>query len=195
MKILKLKTFLYPKTYTLKPKTGFTLIEMVVAVAVFTVVMVAGIGALVSMVDANRKAQSMRTVMDNLNFALENMTRSMRVGLDYHCGQVGDLNTPRDCAISSESFIAFTNFGGQRTIFRLNNGNIEKSSDLGVSYLGITAPEITIDELKFYVQGSVAGDGLQPKILVIVKGSAGVIGKSRTTFSLQTLVSQRLRDT
>jgi len=175
-------------------KRGFTLIEMIVAVSLFTVVMVSGIGALVSMIDANRKAQSLRTVMDNLNFALENITRSMRVGVDYHCGSVGDLNSPRDCPVDGDSFIAFTNSEGDRIIFRFNNGRIEKSEDLGVSYLGITAPEIIIDELRFFVQGSVEGDGLQPKVLVIVRGTAGTTQKTNTSFSLQTLSSQRLRD-
>ena len=60
--------------------------------------------------------------------------------------------------------------------------------------MGITSPEIVIEDLRFFVQGSEEGDGLQPKVLVIVKGTAGTTQKSSTTFSLQTLVSQRLRD-
>ena len=174
--------------------SGFTLVEMIVAVSVFVVVMVSGIGALVSMIDANRKAQSLRIVMDNLNFALENMTRNMRVGVDYHCGSIGNLNTPRDCAVDGDSFIAFTDSDGDRIIFRLNGGRIEKSEDLGSSFLGITAPEITVEELKFFVKGSLEGDGLQPKVLVIVRGVAGGMQKTSTTFSLQTFASQRLRD-
>ncbi|MBI2109179.1 MAG: prepilin-type N-terminal cleavage/methylation domain-containing protein [Parcubacteria group bacterium] len=176
-------------------RRGFTLIEMIVAVSVFVVVMVSGIGALVSMIDANRKAQSLRIVMDNLNFALENITRNMRVGVDYHCGAVGDLNVPRDCPVDGDSFIAFTNSSGDRIIFRLNSGRIEKSEDLGASFLGITAPEITVEELRFFVQGSEAGDGLQPEVLVIVRGVAGATPETSTTFSLQTIASQRLRDT
>ncbi len=175
-------------------QNGFTLVEVIVAVAVFVVVMVSGIGALMSMIDANRKAQALRTVMDNLNFALENVTRTMRVGIDYHCGTLGDFNTPRDCALEGDNFIAFKDSGGKLLIFRLNNGSIEKSSDGGATYLGITAPEIKIQELKFFVRGSTNADQIQPKVLVIVKGIAGVTEKVRTTFNLQTTVSQRLLD-
>lgn len=188
------RRFLPLFTFRFKFNRGFTLIEMIVAVSVFVVVMVSGIGALVSMIDANRKAQAMRIVMDNMNFSLENITRSMRVGVDYHCGAFGDLNTTRDCAVDGDSFIAFTNSAGERVIFRLNNGRIEKSEDLGASYLSITAPEITIEELRFFVQGSSETDNLQPKVLVIVRGTAGVSEKVRTTFNLQTFASQRLRD-
>lgn len=173
---------------------GFTLVEMIVAVAIFTVVMVSSIGALMSMIDANRKAQALRTVMDNLNFSLENITRAMRVGVDYHCGTLGSLNTPRDCALDGDSFIAFKDSEGSLRIFRLQNGRIEKSSDGGATYLGVTAPEITIEELKFFVQGSTNADDIQPKVLVIIRGSAGVTEKVRTTFNLQTMVSQRLLD-
>ncbi|MDP3726505.1 MAG: type II secretion system protein, partial [bacterium] len=197
---LKFKLFLIMRrsfsllAFRFKFKRGFTLVEMIVAVAVFTVVMVSGIGALMSMIDANRKAQSLRIVMDNLNFALENITRTMRVGIDYHCGRLGDLHTPRDCALEGDSFIAFKDSGGDLLIFNLNNGRIEKSSDGGATYLGITAPEITIQELKFFVRGSTSADQIQPEVLVIVRGIAGVTAKVRTTFNLQTTVSQRLLD-
>ena len=174
--------------------TGFTLVEMVVAVAVFVVVMVSGIGALMSMIDANRKAQALRVVIDNLNFAIEHVTRTMRAGIDYHCGTLGNLQTPRDCALDGDSFIAFKDSDGELLIFRLNARRIEKSSNGGSTYLGITAPEIEIEELKFFVRGSTDADHIQPKVLVIIKGVAGVTPKVRTIFNLQTTVSQRLLD-
>lgn len=167
---------------------------MIVAVGLFTVVMLAGVGALLSMVDANKKAQTLRTVMDNLNFAVENVTRSMRVGVDYHCGTLGDINTPRDCPTDGDSFIAFHNSNGDLVIFRLTNGSIERSTDDGANYFAITSPQITIDSLVFYVRGAPFGDGLQPRVLMVVKGTAGVKEKTQTTFSLETTISQRLLD-
>ena len=191
--IQKNKTIHDPRS-TIYDYKGFTLIEMIIAVALFVVVMVAGIGALLSMVDANRKAQALRTVMDNLNFAVENVTREMRVGFDYHCGSLGDLNVPRDCSVDGDTFIAFKNSDNELTIFRLNNSSIEKSEDGGATYLGITAPEIAIDDFRFFVLGSQNTDTLQPKVLMIVHGTAGVNEKVRTTFNLQTTASQRLLD-
>jgi len=188
------KRFFSPLAFRLKFGRGFTLIEMIVAVALFVVVMVSSIGALLSMVDANRKAQALRTVMDNLNFAVENVTREMRVGVDYHCGSIGDLNTPRDCTTDGDTFIAFKDSDNELVIFRLNSGSIEKSDNGGVSYLGITAPEITINDFRFFVRGSQNTDALQPKVLMIIHGTAGVNEKVRTTFNLQTTASQRVLD-
>lgn len=46
---------------------GFTLVEMIVAIFVFSVVMVISTGALVSIIGANRKAQSVKSVMNNVD--------------------------------------------------------------------------------------------------------------------------------
>lgn len=183
-----------PTYRILNSHKGFTLIEMVVAVSLFTVVMLSSMGAIISMIDANRKAQSLRIVMDNLNFAVENITRTMRVGVDYHCGVLGDYNTPRDCAQDGDSFIAFKDSDNQLLIFQLNDGQIERSEDGGATYLSITSPEINIQELRFFVLGSENSDQLQPRVLMIVRGTAGTVQKTQTTFNLQTTISQRLLD-
>jgi prepilin-type N-terminal cleavage/methylation domain-containing protein len=64
---------------------GFTLIEMVVAIMIFVMVAMVALGALIKIVDANRKSISMKNSITNLNFALESMTRELRVGSDYNC--------------------------------------------------------------------------------------------------------------
>ncbi|MFA5987507.1 MAG: type II secretion system protein, partial [Candidatus Paceibacterota bacterium] len=83
-------------------KAGFTLIEIMVSVAIFSVVMLIAIGALLSVNDSNRKARALRVVMDNLNFAVEDMSKKMRTGSDFYCKD-GDLSDyvkgdKKDCA-------------------------------------------------------------------------------------------------
>ncbi|MAG12317.1 hypothetical protein CL630_00710 [bacterium] len=183
-------------TAKIHTKRGFTLIEMIIAVSLFVVVMVISMGALLSMIDANRKAQALRTVMDNLNFAVENVTREMRVGFDYHCGTFGDFDDPRDCPLGGDTIIAFKDSEGELLIFKFEDGRIKKSENEGESFLSITAPEITIDmnDSRFFVLGSQSGDMLQPKVLMVVRGTAGLTDKVQTTFNLQTTASQRLLD-
>ncbi len=64
---------------------GFTLIEMIVALAIFSVVAVVALGALMKIISANKKAQSLMSAMTNINFALESMSREMRVGSNFYC--------------------------------------------------------------------------------------------------------------
>ncbi|MFA6459219.1 MAG: type II secretion system protein [Candidatus Paceibacterota bacterium] len=64
---------------------GFTLVEMIVSLGIFSVVAVVALGALVRIITANQKAQSLQSAMTNLNFALEAMSREIRVGSEYNC--------------------------------------------------------------------------------------------------------------
>ncbi len=71
--------------FTKNKKSGFTLIEIMVSIGIFSTVMLIGIGALLSVNDANRKARALRVIIDNLNFALEDMSRKIRIGGDFYC--------------------------------------------------------------------------------------------------------------
>ncbi|HBM45415.1 MAG: hypothetical protein UR85_C0011G0009 [Candidatus Nomurabacteria bacterium GW2011_GWF2_35_66] len=71
---------------TKQKKSGFTLIEIMVSISIFSVVMLIVIGALLMLNDANKKAQATRAIVDNLNFAMDDITRSIRTGKDFKCG-------------------------------------------------------------------------------------------------------------
>jgi len=156
---------------------GFTLVEMIVAVFIFSIVMVVAVGALVSIVQANRKAQTVKTVMNNLNFSFESMTRAIRTGTDFQC-------TGSPCTSFS-----FTDKDGRGITYRFaaddDVGRIERQIN-PEGFLGLTAPEVDIDLLEFYLSSTG-----QPRVLIIAKGSAGPDDRTRTEFSLQTLATQR----
>src|SRR3990167_4918000 len=71
--------------YALRTNAGFTLVEMIVAVGLFSLVMLVSVGALLALTGANRKAQALQSVMNNLNIALDGMVRSIRMGSNYSC--------------------------------------------------------------------------------------------------------------
>ncbi len=176
---------------------GFTLVEILVAVGIFAVIVMMSLGALANIFDANRKSQSLKTIMTNLNFAVEIMTREMRFGTNYHCGTSGTLTLAQNCS-SGDSFISFRSSTGTQNVYRLNTEThqLEKSEDGGNNYLGITAPEINIQALSFFVLGAGQGasSGNQPKIIVLIRGYAGSKATSQSSFSLETTVSQRVLD-
>ncbi len=70
---------------TRSTKAGFTLVEMIVSLMIFSIVSVVALSALVKIVSANKKAQTLQSAITNLNFALEAMSREIRVGADYYC--------------------------------------------------------------------------------------------------------------
>ena len=66
-------------------KTGFTLIEIIVSLALFSVVITIAVGALLILIASNRQLQNEQSVLSNLSFALDSMTREIRTGSHYYC--------------------------------------------------------------------------------------------------------------
>jgi prepilin-type N-terminal cleavage/methylation domain-containing protein len=187
---------------------GFTLVEMIVAVGLFAIVMVVCVSALLSLVNANRKAQALQSVINNLNIALDGIVRSARMGSNYHgaggdasCG-ASDYQTAHDC-VNGGTILAFEPYGNTPAdppwIYSFQKdqngvGRIYKQENGGMP-IAITAPEVSIDDLEFFVVGTTPGDSIQPKVVIVIKGTAGVPGsKAQTTFHVQATAVQRLLD-
>lgn len=175
---------------------------MIVAIALFSIVMVVCVGALLSLVSANRKAQSLQSVMNNLNIALDGMARTVRMGNTYDgsTGCTGNTEGPQDCTEGSTQ-LSFQPYGDATEptwIYNFNSAthSIERSTSGSISGAApITAPEVTIEDMRFYVVGTERGDTVQPKVVIVVKGSAGAPGTSaRTTFHIQATAAQRVLD-
>jgi prepilin-type N-terminal cleavage/methylation domain-containing protein len=71
---------------------AFTLIEIIVSLGIFAVVATVALGALVKIVSANKKAQTIQAAVTNINYALDAMSREMRVGKNYYCANIGGGN-------------------------------------------------------------------------------------------------------
>lgn len=192
----------FVKSQWLKVKSsmrGFTLVEMIIAFGIFAAVMAIAVGSLVSMMDANRKAQAQKTVANNLHFALENMSRGLRMGSVYHCGSAGVLREPLDCAENPEPFVSFVSTDGDTVAYRLSGAVIERAvrrpGESGpLVFMPLTAPEIQVERMQFFVDGTPSTDKKQPRVLVLAGGVMKGKGGIESRFDIETLVSQRLLD-
>lgn len=186
--------------HTSAQSAGFTLVEMLVAFGIFAVIMVVATGSLISLIEANHKAQAQKTVVNNLHFAMENMSRNIRTGTAYHCG-FGVITAAQDCPTTPSVQLVFKDRSGDYILYRLEEGAVKRSKSadpvallLPDNLIPITAPEITLERLQFYVDGAAANDDEQPRVLITVKGSMRGKGKVVSRFDIETLVSQRLLD-
>jgi len=64
---------------------AFTLVEMIVSLALFAIVAVVALAALVKIIDANNKAQTIQAAVTSLSFSLDAMSRELRSGSSIHC--------------------------------------------------------------------------------------------------------------
>ena len=146
----------------------------------------------------------MRAVMDNLNFAMESMSRTVRTGTEFTCGG-GYPTSPQNCSLAQVSSgqrqpaSALTVKGTLGTTSTIEyswvldpvsgRGSIQKKIDGGQS-VSITAPEIDVQRLVFYVDGA-ENDQKQPSVVIMVEGVATAGDGNTAPFAIQTYLSQR----
>jgi prepilin-type N-terminal cleavage/methylation domain-containing protein len=176
-----------------KNKKGFTLIEVMVSVSIFTIIATVGMGALLSINRSYRQSQSRRIIYDNLNFVLESMTRMLRTGRAYYCGKGGSLGEVHDCEQGGTT-ISFVNNEGQQVIFSLNTSSdtIDRTIK-GDGPYPITTNGLAVTRLMFYVVGSSPEDNIQPSVYISLEGEITDKGQS-SPLALSTMVSQRALD-
>ena len=183
----------------LRPR-GFTLIETLVSVAIFSTVMVVALGALLSLSEANRRAELLSSATNNFDSAIDSMSRAIRTGINYHCG-AGTLTATLDCTSAGSTQFAFLAATGNETVYQFgtigcpnNVGCILRSTDGGASYASITSPEIFVKSLKFFGLGAFNTDNIQPRVVMLISGYVVVKGVQKSVFNFQTSVTQRFYD-
>jgi len=185
-------------------KSGFTLVEMMIAVALFALIATFAIGSVLSIFDANRKSQSLKTVVDNFNFSIENMVRTVRFGSRYHC----DNSTGSSGVSSVLNCLGPT--GGKRlgvlaedgaTVvywFDASDGSIWRYDSTSSKSIKITSSDTFIEYLKFYVYNTTplftGSDLNQPYAVVVIKGYVKSKASTKSYFSIETMMSQRNLD-
>jgi len=199
------------KNKKLKKQSGFTIIEMMIAITLFIVIIVYGMQSLLNANLVHKKTQDMRSILDNLSFTLDDMSKNIRIGYNYHC--IDDNNFDSLTLSISKSCkdgigLAFESSNGSsidaedQWVYFISDNKIWKST-LG-PYCGEScAIQLTPDEVKiddqvsgFSVLGAespIEGDQQQPLVIIRLVGSIER-NNSSTPFSIETAVSQRLID-
>lgn len=198
--------------YRKQNQSGFSLIELMVSLTLFSVVMTVSVGTLLVLVDANAKAQAITSAMTNLTFAIDSMTRNIRTGKNYYCtsanssvfnGALPDDSDLRDCTSASTAIVFTPGLAtSTRVAYRINNERVEQRVERnGVigSWVPITSDQppvaVTVDTLKFIVEGvenTTSSDFNQPRVTFLISGSVENGLDEPTPFEVQSRVTQRV---
>lgn len=168
---------------------GYTLIELIVSVALFSIVMLIATAAFLKVIQLDRQARATNDVVTNLSYVVDSMARSVRTGSEYVCGTGDCESTPRDT-------FTFTDADGRSVSYGRNGGSVEQCID--GTCMPITDPRITVGTLAFYARGTASGqsgDVSQPFVVFTLHGSIVPDSSSAPIeFTIESAASQRLID-
>lgn len=169
-------------------KSGFLLVELIVAIFIFTIVMVVAFGSVVTAIDANKKTQSLEAIMNNLNLALDDVTRALAVGTNYF----GTVDFPTDT-------ISFTSQDGETVTYQFHNLGSKGYLTRQIGPVGrtvrLTSYEIDLQQGSYFLISGIpssATEQKQPSVQIFLRGIAQAGPRNVTNFTLQSLVSQRI---
>lgn len=197
---------------------GFTLVEMIVSLALFAVVSTMSVGTVVVLLDGNRELRDEQATIGNVQFALDAMTRDIRTGYDYICetrnggggppnsifgSNHNSLTAPDDCvnglnsgnpnARHGVSFIIADSGSGspQRMAYYYDRDEASIFRRVGDNDPeSILSESIVLNDANFFVTGTSDTDETQPTVTVRLEVEA----EDGIPFELQTAVTQRFLD-
>ena len=177
---------------TTPSQRGYSLLELIVSLGIFSMVMLVVTGAYITLISLDRQARANNQLAASLSFAVESMARSMRTGTEYACN--ANVSVP-NCAAGGTS-ISFLDSQNQRITYRLKTdgsiGQCTGSPCTDATAVSLTDSRIDIEAMRFYVRGVGTGDSTQPNVTFVIAGTMTTEGGETTSFSIQTGATQRL---
>lgn len=187
---------------------GFTLLEVIVATAIFSIVVSAISALFMGAVQTQRNVLAQQDLIDNTRYALEHMSRQIRMARRDGTGAcVGTVDhtftpTPAEEILDSLTFIdyrgdclTYSKTGG-RIQLTIKKYDAQSSNFLSGTPVDLTSGDIIVNALEFDARGEWAYDVQQPRVIIFLDAqAAGVKPESSPQILLQTVVSTRNIDT
>lgn len=172
---------------------GFTLVELLVALGLFSVIMTIASGAYLIMISATREAQAITNGINNLSYAIDSMARNINTGSAYSCN--ASDNTASDTFSFKDQRGVYIEYNvvsvasGQYRLQQKVGSNSATPFDVTDPSVIITSPDV------FYCSGTSRDDNDQAHVTLVLQGEVEV-GKNRDaqTFFIQTGATMRGTD-
>jgi prepilin-type N-terminal cleavage/methylation domain-containing protein len=198
-------------------KKGFTLIEMLVTVGLFTIIIAIAVGGFTNAIRTQQQVSSLISAQSNVSLALEQMSREIRTGYLF-CHDPGvSTYSPRcddsdtfdpagnTCTVDPASgpdspiwtcpTLDFYDAGGNHLNYSWAGGELTESINSSTAQ-SLTGGAVSVKYLRFRLFGQTEGDQWPPRVTI----SIGIAPSStdpavaNDVFNLETTVSARTID-
>ncbi|MBN2854228.1 type II secretion system protein [Patescibacteria group bacterium] len=193
MKVIRSLKEIYQIIGNRKKVPGFSLVEIIVSVSIFSIIILSMTGIFKMVIDGQRGAIATQNVQESLKYFLEVINKEIRMAIrsDGDCGvPLGDIF--KLVQNSDGDILYFKNFYGECVSYSseidpLNGSKRFKiSRDTNFGY--ISPKQINIDELNFVLASD---PNLQDLITINIKAKALNAPNTESAMTLQTSLSSR----
>lgn len=167
-------------------KNGFTLVELMVAVSVFSVAVTLSTGAFVRAIKTQRILTHLMSVNSNSSLVIEQLAREMRTGYNFSLTKINSA----DC---NDSITFNRSTDGILTTYRwsgIQSHSIERSEGENNPFVPITASNVSVNRLCFIEDQVLPSDPWRITIDATLGSTDPQVAQN--VFNLQTTVSARL---
>jgi prepilin-type N-terminal cleavage/methylation domain-containing protein len=188
-------------------KKGFTLIEFLVAMGIFSLISGSVAGFFVSSLRAQRKALASQELLDNTSFLLEYIGRALRMAKKDKTGSClgGAFSGYNFINVGSDSAIRFLNSGSicQQFEYNIVKKQLYEKVSSNESYLNfdsarpLSPSDFQINSIQFKLYGEKQSETpmLQPKVKIFLEIETKAPNPAfRSKIRIQTTISQRNLD-
>ena len=186
-----------------KKSKGLTLIEMLAAVTIFVIAVVAVSGIIISGIRSQRRVLATQEILDQASYVMEYMGRTLRMAKK-------ELNCPGpQCCLTtsgngynyegSGDNITFIDYQDNCTEFFLDTtmgtGQLKKKDIMSGIISELTSPKITVNSFLVDISGEAQPltDFLQPRVTLFLE-LLGRESMGQPKIQIQTSISQRALD-
>jgi prepilin-type N-terminal cleavage/methylation domain-containing protein len=158
---------------------GYTLIEFLMAMAVFSLIMGSAVQIFSSTIKSQRRSFAVQRILDQTSFSFDYLSRAVRMA------KTGTIQLTR----VGQGIIFQTQTGASQEIF-FNGQQLQVTENGNTENL--TSSDVQIDSFRINISGETIGDYIQPKVTVVLSASTtGNKVEEITNIKVQTTVSQR----
>lgn len=186
-------------------RKGFTLVETLVSLFIFSIISILLINFFVSVLDIQKRILKNQELLNQSSYVLEYMAKAIRMAEKDLTGDCIGLSYAEQNYIVSGSSLIFLTYDPKDSSYKclqflLSSGVIEErrspdrySSNLGAAQ-SITSSSVSVDNLWFDVKGDLEGDEVQPKTTIVIKMTSLPSKINSPNIIVQTTISQRQLD-
>lgn len=174
-------------------KKGFTLVEMLVVLVIFSIILIAITSMFISSIRIQTNSLATEQLIDQVNYAVEYMGRAIMLANKAGNNSCGIGNGENYYPVNSpdSTTLKFINNGNCIEFgFNSTENNIYKNDMTNSINLPLTSDDIKVTKLLFNVTGNAGAIKKQSKVTILIEAESKS-GNPVQKVKIQTTVSQR----